>query len=138
MAGFTSWFNTTTFGDIRTLAVERIQDIKKTGESFEYPEDFDPEALLESAFDIVYGDPVKVKIQFSADQVRYIKERTWSKSQKIIDQEDGSIILTMETSGWWDVKRWVLSYGSGSKVLEPEGLKNEIRDELEAARELYA
>ena len=130
--------NTTTFGDIRTLAVERIQDIKKTGESFEYPEDFDPETLLESAFDIVYGDPVKVKIWFSADQVRYIKERTWSKSQEIIDQEDGSIILSMETSGWWDVKRWVLSYGSGSKVLEPEGLKNEIRDELEVARELYA
>ena len=130
--------NTTTFGDIRTLAVERIQDIKKTGESFEYPEDFDPEALLESAFDIVYGDPVKVKIWFFADQVRYIKERTWSKSQEIIDQEDGSIILSMETSGWWDVKRWVLSYGSGSKVLEPEGLKNEIRDELETARELYA
>jgi len=64
--------------------------------------------------------------------------RTWSKSQEIIDQEDGSIILSMETSGWWDVKRWVHSYGSGSKVLEPEGLKNEIRDELEAARELYA
>jgi len=130
--------NTTTFGDIRTLEVERIQDIKKTGESFEYPEDFDPETLLESAFDIVYGDPVKVKIWFSADQVRYIKERTWSKSQEIIDQEDGSIILIMETSGWWDVKKWVLSYGSGSKVLEPERLRNEIMDELEAARELYA
>ncbi len=44
----------------------------------------------------------------------------------------------METSGWWDVKRWVHSYGREAKVLEPEGLKNEIRDELEAARELYA
>ena len=64
--------------------------------------------------------------------------RTWSKSQEIIGQENGSIILSVETSGWWDVKRWVLSYGSGSKVLEPEGLKNEIRDELETARELYA
>ena len=93
---------------------------------------------MESAFDIVYGDPVKVKIWFSADQVRYIKERTWSKSQEIIDQEDGSIILSMETSGWWDVKRWVLSYGSEAKVLEPENLKKEIRDELETARELYA
>ena len=130
--------NTTTFGDIRTLAVERIEKIEGTGELFEYPEDFDPEELLESAFDIVYDDPVKVRIWFSAEQARYIKERKWSKSQKIIDQDDGSIILSMETSGWWDVKKWVLSYGSGAKVLEPEELKKEILDELTAAQDHYA
>lgn len=129
--------NTTTFGDIRTLAVERIQKITKTGSSFEYPEDFDPEELLESAFDIVYEDPIRVRIWFSADQARYIKERKWSKNQEIIDQEDWSIILSMETSGWWDVKRWVLSYGKGAKVLEPEELRKEILSELTAAQGHY-
>lgn len=44
--------NTTAFGDIRTLAVERIGKITKTGDAFEYPESFDAEALMESAFDI--------------------------------------------------------------------------------------
>jgi len=129
--------NTSTYGDIRTLAVERIQNIKRTGESFQYPEGFDPEALLESAFDMVYGDPVKVRIWFSPDQVRYVKERKWSKNQEIVDQEDGSIILSMETSGWWDVKRWVLSYGSTAEVLEPEDLREEILDELRAAQDCY-
>jgi len=129
--------NTSTYGDIRTLAVERIQNIKRTGESFQYPEGFDPEALLESAFDMVYGDPVKVRIWFSPDQVRYVKERKWSKNQEIVDQEDGSIILSMETSGWWDVKRWVLSYGSTAKVLEPEDLREEILAELRAAQDCY-
>mgnify|MGYP005637673911 CR=1 FL=1 len=129
--------NTSTYGDIRTLAVERIQNIKRTGESFQYPEGFDPEALLESAFDMVYGDPVKVRIWFSPDQVRYVKERKWSKNQEIVDQEDGSIILSMETSGWWDVKRWVLSYGSTAKVLEPEDLRGEILAELRAAQDCY-
>jgi len=122
--------NTTTFGDIRTLAVERIQKITKTGDFFEYPKDFDPEELIESAFDIVYGDPVNVKIWFSADQARYIKERNWSKTQKIEEQEDGSIILLMSTSGWWDVKRWILSYGADAEVLEPKELKDYIRKEL--------
>jgi len=129
--------NTTSFGDIRTLAVERIEKIKETGEFFEYPKEFDPEELLESAFDIVYGDPVKVRIWFSAEQARYIKERKWSKNQDIADQEDGSIILSMDTSGWWDVKRWVLSYGSDAKVIEPEAFRMEIADELRAAGNLY-
>jgi len=109
---------TTTFEEIRTLAVERIQEIKESGLSFKYPEDFDPEELLESAFDIVYGDPIDVKIWFSANQAPYIKEKKWSKTQKTEDQEDDSIIFSMSTSGWWDVKRWVLSYGVEVKVLD--------------------
>jgi predicted DNA-binding transcriptional regulator YafY len=43
----------------------------------------------------------------------------------------------MRTSGWWDVKRWVLSYGRNAKVLEPEELKKEIVDELTAAKDSY-
>ena len=127
----------TTFGDILTLAVERIQKISETGSSFEYPINFDPEELLESAFDIVYGDPIDVKIWFSADQARYIKERKWSKTQKIEDQKDGSIILTMRTSGRWDVVRWVLKYGGEAKILEPKELKEEIINELRAAQSNY-
>lgn len=126
--------NTTTFEEIRTLAAERINEITKTGEIFEYPKDFDPEELMESAFDIVYGDPIDVKIWFSSNQARYIKERMWSKTQKIKNQKDGSIILSMHTSGRWDIKRWVLSYGAEAKILEPEDLKNEINDELAEMR----
>jgi len=64
--GLYLFVNTTAFGEIRTLAVERIQQITKTGASFEYPKDFDPEELLESAFDIVCGEPIDVKIWFPA------------------------------------------------------------------------
>ena len=129
--------NTTRFGEIRTLAVERIQEMEKAGSFFEYPMGFDPEELLESSFDIIYEEPIDVKIWFSADQALYIKERKWSKSQKIEDQEDGSIILSMNTSGWFDIKRWVLSYGANAKVLEPEKLRKEIIDELEVAKDKY-
>jgi predicted DNA-binding transcriptional regulator YafY len=127
----------TTFGDIRTLAVERIQEIKGTGLSFEYPKDLDPQALLSSAFDMVYGDPIDVRIWFSAEEARYIKERRWSKTQNIEEQEDGSVILSMTTSGWRDVKSWVLSFGAQAKVLEPKELREEIAEELQSAASQY-
>ena len=129
--------NTTSFSEIRTLAVERIQEITKTGSAFEYPKNFDPEKLIESAFDIVYGDPVNIKIWFAADQARYIKERKWSKTQKIEEQDDGSIILSMETSGRWDVMRWALSYGADALVLEPEELKKDVIRELNKTLAAY-
>lgn len=128
----------TSFDEIRMLAVERVLSLEATGEDFEYPEDFRPAELLRSAFDIVCDDPIAVRIWFSQDQARYIRERTWAKRQRIQDLIDGSIVLEMETSGWWDVKKWVLSWGGDAMVLEPEALKKEIIDELKAAQRCYA
>jgi len=129
--------NTTAFGEIRTLAVERIKEITPTTSTFEYPANFDPEVMLESAFDIIWGDPIHAKIWFSADQARYIKERKWSKNQEIEDQKDGSIILSMNTSGRWDLKKWVLSCGAEAKLLEPKDLSREIANELNSALSFY-
>lgn len=127
----------TTFDEIRVLAVERVLKVSLTPSTFIYPENFTPEEFLETAFDIIWDDPIKVKIWFSPDQARYIKERKWSKTQKIKNQKDGSIILTMKTSGKWDLKKWILSYGSEAKVLEPEDLRKEIIDELVSSLESY-
>jgi predicted DNA-binding transcriptional regulator YafY len=127
----------TTFEEIRILAVERIQEVSISPTTFTYPENFNPEEFLETAFDLIWDDPVKVKIWFSADQARYIKERKWSKNQKIKTQKDGSIILTMDTSGKWDVKKWILSWGSDAMALEPDDLKKEIMDELASSLDFY-
>jgi len=135
--GLYLFVNTTSFGEIRTLAVERIQEITPTDLIFESPEDFDPHALLDSAFDIAWDDPIEVKIWVSEDQARYVKERTWAKGQIITDQLDGSIILEMKTSGWWHVKKWVLSFGCEARVLEPEQLRNDVAQELGAAFAAY-
>ena len=131
--GLYLFVRTTDYDDIRLLAAERIGSIDETGEVFSDPDSFDPEALLENAFGIVYDDPITVKIRFSAEQARYIQERSWAKNQKITKRGDGSIVLTMETSGWWDVKKWVLSFGSDAEVLEPKEMRDEL---LENARQL--
>lgn len=135
--GLYIFVNTTTFSDIRILAVERILKIKKSGKIFKYPEGFNPEKLLENSFSIIYDDPVDVKIWFSANQARYIKERKWAKHQSIKDQQDGSIILSLKTSGWWEIKKWVLSYGQEACVREPEDLRREIADEIQSMHNNY-
>ncbi|MBF0399126.1 MAG: WYL domain-containing transcriptional regulator [Desulfobacterales bacterium] len=129
--------NSTTFGNLRTLAIERIQEITITKDTFKYPKDLNAQELLSSSFDIVWGDPVDVKIWFDAKQAKYIKERRWSKTQEIKDLDDGSIILSIKTSGRWDVRRWVLSHGDSAKVLEPDDFRKEIEEELIRTLALY-
>lgn len=119
------------------LALERIKSVKLTESSFMYPKDFDPEMLLQQSFGMVYDDPVEVTIWFSADQARYIRERQWSTQQIITEGKDGSIVLWMKTSGWYDVKRWIMSFGSDARLIAPEYLRIDIRNEAEAILKSY-
>ena len=84
--------------------MERINDVNPTGATSTYPHDFDPDEKLKDAFGLVYDDPLDVEIWFSATQARYIRERIWAIDQQIIDQDDGSIILNIKTSGRF--QRW--------------------------------
>jgi predicted DNA-binding transcriptional regulator YafY len=121
----------TGYDEIRTLAVERIERLEVTETPFEYPKDFDPEKLLCSAFGIIFDKPIQVKIKFSKEVSPYIRERSWAPNQQIIENElDGSITLEMETGGWFDVKKWVLSHGIQAEVLEPKEMREEIATEL--------
>lgn len=116
--------------NVQTYAIERISRIKPGNQDITYPDTFDPERTLNSAFDLIHGDPITVKILFTPNEARYITEKTWSKTQHLTPHPDGSLTLTMTTSGRRDVKRWIMSFGKEARLLEPEDLKREIDDEL--------
>lgn len=123
--------------DVCVLAVERIQDLKMTSRGFEWPEDFDPRAMLENAFSITFNDPVEAKIWLSRGEVRYALERPFFAQQRIEHLNDGSVILHLKTSGRYDVKRWVMGIGPGAVVLEPEDLRQEVMKDLRRALERH-
>ena len=128
----------TFYKSIRLLAVERIKHIAVTEKTFEWPKDFDAEALLSKAFGLYWDDPFIAKIKFPASQARYINERKWGEQQQIDEQPDGSIILSINTSGSYDVKRWVMSFGSDAELLEPEDLREEICNEAKKMAQNYS
>lgn len=128
--GFYIIINKTGLEEIRILAVERIIEIQNTGKKFEYPQNIEPEKFLDSSFDIISDKKFKAEIWFSKKQAKYIKERNWSYFQKIKENEDGSIIISMEISGWQDLKKWILSYGPDAKVLKPQKMVEEIISDL--------
>ncbi|MEJ5366446.1 MAG: WYL domain-containing protein [Desulfosoma sp.] len=108
---------------LRVLAVERILDIHKTGETFEYPNGLKPAELLSQAFDVVWNDPIEITVWFSAHAAPYVKERVWPGKYSWTENDDGSLLFHLKTSGYDDVKRWVLSFGRDAKVLKPKRLR---------------
>ena len=124
-------------GEIRTFAVDRIRDPEPTGEPFEIAPDFDFEAYTASAFGVA-TDPVQpVRVRFEANWALHVKEHVWHPSQRIEDLDGGRVELRMEVGVGNELRNWVLSFGAGAEVLEPESLRREVRDELLAAAGRY-
>ncbi|MCF8030813.1 MAG: WYL domain-containing protein [Desulfohalobiaceae bacterium] len=121
------------YEDIRVLAVERIEDLQLREAGFDYPEDFQPDQILRNTFNLTLDDPIEARVWISGDQAKYVTERRFFEAQGIEEREDGSIIVHLKTSGRYDVKRWVLGFGADAALLEPEDLRQEIRDELQRA-----
>jgi predicted DNA-binding transcriptional regulator YafY len=123
--------------DVRIFALDRIKTIQHTDETFEMPDDFNIDDFMKSSFGVFHGEPVRVRIWFAAGIAEYIREKTWHETQKIETQKDGSIIFKAEVAGTKEIEFWVLKWGAKAKVLAPESLRDEIRLEIEAMREIY-
>ncbi len=93
--------------------------------------------FLNRPFGLFMDDCFECRIWFSARVAKYINERPWSDNQKINENDDGSIVLQIQTCGWFDVKRWVLSFGKDARVLEPEKMRAEILEEVRLMTENY-
>lgn len=124
-------------GDVYTFALERIKNFEISSESFDYPSNFNATEFLNRPFGLFMDDCFDSRIWFSERISKYIKERRWAENQKINKNEDGSIILEMQTCGWLDVKKWVLSYGKEARVIEPEKMRREIIEETKYIAENY-
>lgn len=116
--------------DIRMFALDRIKQLTLSNESFERPDDFNIEEFMGSSFGVFQGKPENVKIKFSKDVAEYIKEKNWHDTQKITQQEDGSVIFEADVAGLEEIRFWVLSWGANAVVLSPESLKISIKDEI--------
>jgi len=125
-------------GEIRTFAVDRIRHIEASDEHFEPREDFDFDVYTASSFGVIAEPATRVRIVFEPRWATYVEEHTWHPSQKLELMPDGRLELTMEVGGTAELRSWVLSFGGGAEVLEPEALRDEVRTELESALARYA
>jgi len=124
-------------GEIRTFAIERIREIEASGEHFDAPDEFDFDAYIGSSFGVIAEPATRVRIRFEKSWATYVEERTWHPSQRVERESGGGVLLTMEVGGTHELRSWVLSFGPGAEVLEPESLRREVIANLEAASKRY-
>ena len=127
--------------EIRTYKMDRIDDVHSTNLKATIPQDFNLADWLEHSFGVFQsgsGRLQTIRIRFTRDVARYVQESRWHKSQKLTPQKDGSLIAEFQLTDTTEIKRWIMSFGPGATVLEPAALVEEIFEDLETMRGLYA
>jgi predicted DNA-binding transcriptional regulator YafY len=116
---------------LRDFRIDRIRDLEVLTTEFERNPDFDPKAYLEQPFFHERGgEATEVRIWFDGPTAAYIEGRQWHQSQSLEKHEDGSVTLRFVAHGLNEVKRWVMYYGRGARVLGPPELMEMVREEV--------
>jgi predicted DNA-binding transcriptional regulator YafY len=123
--------------EIRTFAMDRITSLTVLKDSFHLPTDFSLDDYLKTAFRMMRGNPEVIEVWFRPSAAQVVKERIWHPTQEIREQDDGSVVVTLEVPINYEVISWILGFGAAAEVLSPPALKKRFVKELDAARARY-
>jgi len=138
-AGFATYVigHSQTHGGMRTFKVERIVSAEMLPQAFELPSTLNIDELLSSAWGIIWGEGVEVRLRFKPDVAWRVRETRWHPSQQTEDLADGGLMLTISVASLMELGRWVRSWGDKVEVLAPSELRQELREEAVRLARLY-
>lgn len=127
---------------IRSIALDRILDLKITNKTFDRPRDLDARKYYANTIGIFVNEdlPVEtVRIRAYGIQMEYIRSLPLHKSQQEVKAKLGEyaefqyrVFITPE------LVSTILSMGEKVEVLEPDGLREKIKNRLLSSIRLYS
>ncbi|MFA7402067.1 MAG: WYL domain-containing protein [Bacteroidales bacterium] len=125
---------------MRTFSMDRMQSLNITDETFILPEDFDVTSYFHSYFGIVANADIKtsiVKIRVDDNQRKYIRSLPLHHSQQEIETTENYSVFSYTLKPCYDFIQEILRFGETMEVIEPLGLRNEIKTKLQQTIALY-
>jgi predicted DNA-binding transcriptional regulator YafY len=125
------------YGEVRTFAVERVQELALLDERFVPIEEL-PDTAFPHSLGVHSAPPERVEIAFQPAVAEYLRAREWHPTQRIADADEGGIIVTLDVCLDHALQSWILSFGPFARVLAPARLARDIADRFQEARARYA
>jgi len=118
---------------LRLFLIDRLEQVTLLEERFEVPESYSPDDLTGHAFGLIEGAPFELQVRFGPAVAHLVRERLWHPSQQLVEQADGSLLLTMQASGEKEILAWLYSYLPDVEVLAPTPLREAFYSGLQQA-----
>ncbi len=112
---------------IKQYFISKITYVRLTDKKFKPIPREKIEQLFNSSLKSWIGNEIfEIKIQFDKEWAEIIKSKTFLLNQRIKENSDGSIFFEGTVNSLDEAATWILSFGKGVKVIEPEHLKNRV------------
>lgn len=126
--------------DVRTIHLHRIRLARCLDEPALVPEGFDLDAFIASG---AFGyrksnDIIHLKALFEKDAALHLEETPLSDTQRLTEQPDGMVQLEAEVADTGQLRWWLLGFGGRVEVLEPEGVREEMKGHARRMMGRYA
>lgn len=113
----------------RMFAVERIKSVTPTDLPYQIPLHFDFDAFVEDSLTVMRGSRVEVELELDKPTAAWAKDRVWHPSQQLTRLPGGKLRMTLTVADSRELVGWVLSFGSGVRVVRPESLRTTVKQE---------
>ena len=126
--------------NIIVLALDRIQAIKLVKAKWVGADSFRPNDYFKYSFGITQvsgSNPETVELALTPLQSKYVLSQPLHPSQKIISESENEVCISLEVYLTQELIMTILGLGSGVKVLKPDGLVRQIKDEIGKMNGLY-
>ncbi len=124
--------------DFRIFSLAGIREARPTGSHFTR-EEIDVQAQFADNLGGVGGDRLyTICLHVSPDCVPAFRRKQYHHSQRIEEREDGSATVMFRVAGLEDIRAFVLGFGDGVRVVEPEELVEKVREEVRLLGKMYA
>ena len=114
-------------------------NVKTTDEKYQLPKDFDAETYFRSVIGVSGMEemPEKVRIKVYDYQVQYIRTLPIHASQKDVETADGYSIFEYYLIPNYEFRLELRQHLSAIEILEPEYLRDEMREEAKKLLKMY-
>ena len=121
------------------LAIERIEKIEMLDETFKRKTDIDISWIMTDPFGLAQTDQFEAQIQIPKDSIQRIKDRDWPSMRVKFSEpaEDGSIIMTVITSGEFELIRWLRYMGTEARLIKPDWIVEKLKASIYDLSEIY-
>lgn len=132
-------------GEYRIFALDRMSnvEIQVDGQGAPCPYRRDPKFDLEKMFAGTYGIIVEdipiesVRLKVDAYQANYLRSLPLHSSQHELKRTDEYAIFSLRVRPTYDFRQKLLSFGSTIEVLQPESLREEMKEEIATMLKRY-
>ncbi|WP_406944172.1 helix-turn-helix transcriptional regulator [Halobacillus sp. SY10] len=123
-------------GEMRHYRLDRMRNIEISEERFKRKQDFLVKEYVDQSFHMFAGEETWIKIEFDASLLNVVLDR-FGKDASIKAISDDRFILSTKAKMSIGLIGWILTWGHKAKVVSPESLVAQVKEEVQKMSKQY-